>query len=152
MGQKDGEKWTAAVDLQPTLSKSDRLLGLSVSFPPMPPRLLGLVFAAIGGGIIVYGWWSATQEAHLREHGHLVQAEFQQVELNESLEVNGANPLRIVAQWHDSTNNRLCIFKSANPWFDPSAFVQGRKIPVYGDLAKPSRYHVDTSFLPSVHR
>jgi glucose/arabinose dehydrogenase len=27
MGQKDGEKWTAAVDLQPTLSKSDRLLG-----------------------------------------------------------------------------------------------------------------------------
>ena len=26
MGQKDGEKWTAAVDLQPTISKSDRLL------------------------------------------------------------------------------------------------------------------------------
>jgi hypothetical protein len=26
MGQKDGEKWTPAVDLQPTLSKSDRLL------------------------------------------------------------------------------------------------------------------------------
>ena len=26
MGQKDGEKWTAAVDLQPTLPKSDRLL------------------------------------------------------------------------------------------------------------------------------
>ena len=28
MGQKDGEKWTAAVDLQPTIPKSDRLLGL----------------------------------------------------------------------------------------------------------------------------
>ena len=27
MGQKDGEKWTAAVDLQQTISKSDRLLG-----------------------------------------------------------------------------------------------------------------------------
>ena len=26
MGQKDGEKWTAAVDLQPTLPKSDSLL------------------------------------------------------------------------------------------------------------------------------
>ena len=26
MGQKDGEKWTAVVDLQPTLPKSDRLL------------------------------------------------------------------------------------------------------------------------------
>jgi len=27
MGQKDGEKWTAAANLQPTISKSDRLLG-----------------------------------------------------------------------------------------------------------------------------
>ena len=27
MGQKDGEKWTAAVDSQPTFHKSDRLLG-----------------------------------------------------------------------------------------------------------------------------
>ena len=26
MGQGDGEKWTAAVDLQPTIPKSDRLL------------------------------------------------------------------------------------------------------------------------------
>ena len=26
MGQKDGKKWTAAVDLQPTIPKSDRLL------------------------------------------------------------------------------------------------------------------------------
>ena len=26
MGQKDGERWTAAVDLQPTIPKSDRLL------------------------------------------------------------------------------------------------------------------------------
>ena len=29
MGQKGGEKWTAAVDLQPTISKSDRLLDQS---------------------------------------------------------------------------------------------------------------------------
>ncbi len=28
MGQKDGKKWTAAADLQPTISKSDRLLAL----------------------------------------------------------------------------------------------------------------------------
>ena len=27
MGQKDGEKWTAAVNLQPTIPKSDMLLG-----------------------------------------------------------------------------------------------------------------------------
>ncbi len=28
MGQEDGEKWTAAVDLQPAIPKSDRLLAL----------------------------------------------------------------------------------------------------------------------------
>jgi hypothetical protein len=27
MGQKDSTKWTTAVDLQPTISKSDSLLG-----------------------------------------------------------------------------------------------------------------------------
>jgi len=27
MGQKDGEKWAAAVDLQPAIPKPDRLLG-----------------------------------------------------------------------------------------------------------------------------
>ena len=31
MGQKDGEKWTAAVDLQPTLPKSDSLLVTEIS-------------------------------------------------------------------------------------------------------------------------
>ncbi|MEY4561622.1 MAG: hypothetical protein RLZZ618_899, partial [Pseudomonadota bacterium] len=42
MGQKDGEKWTAAVDLQPTLSKSDRLLGSLALKPPLrtPPTIL----------------------------------------------------------------------------------------------------------------
>jgi len=28
IGQKDGEKWAAAVDLQPTIPKSDRLLAV----------------------------------------------------------------------------------------------------------------------------
>ena len=30
MGQEDGEKWTAAADLQPTIPRSDRLLGACV--------------------------------------------------------------------------------------------------------------------------
>ena len=37
MGQKDGEKWTAAVDLQPTIPKSDRLL----SADPLPHSQCG---------------------------------------------------------------------------------------------------------------
>ena len=33
MGQKDGEKWTAAVGLQPAIPKSDRLLGNRLAAP-----------------------------------------------------------------------------------------------------------------------
>lgn len=116
----------------------------------LPLLLLGLSFAAIGGGIIGYGCWSTRKEAFLRQHGHLIQADFQRVELNQALEVNGSNPFRIIAQWHDAENNQLFVFKSVNLWFDPSNFVQDRKIPVYVDLSNPSRYHVDTSFLPKV--
>ena len=35
MGQKDGEKWTAAVDLQPTIPKSDRLLDMQDQSTPI---------------------------------------------------------------------------------------------------------------------
>jgi hypothetical protein len=35
MGQKDGKKWTAAVHLQPTISKSDSLLA-----PKIAPKSL----------------------------------------------------------------------------------------------------------------
>ena len=50
MGQKDGEKWTAAVDSQPMLPKPDRLLGPASR--PMPeleidPALLGFAVAAL---------------------------------------------------------------------------------------------------------
>ncbi|MEY4766464.1 MAG: hypothetical protein RI907_3137, partial [Pseudomonadota bacterium] len=60
--------------------------------------ILGLAFAGVGGGLIGYGWWSARRATELREHGRLIEADFQQVELNTSLEVNGSNPFRIVAQ------------------------------------------------------
>ena len=42
MGQKGGEKWTAAVDLQPTISKSDRLLDRTPRKPQMADPMLGL--------------------------------------------------------------------------------------------------------------
>ncbi len=36
MGQKGGEKWTAEADLQPTISKSDRLLANQAPQGPAP--------------------------------------------------------------------------------------------------------------------
>lgn len=37
-------------------------------------------------------------------------------------------------------------FRSANPWFDPTDYVQ-EWIPVYVDRNNPRRYHTEISFL-----
>ena len=47
MGQKDGEKWTAAVDLQPALPKPDRLLGFSPASKRLPVTMAALVGASV---------------------------------------------------------------------------------------------------------
>ncbi len=110
--------------------------------------LIGIVFAAVGGGFFIFKSWRSKEVAFLRQNGQLVQAEFQRVELNEAITVNGANPFHIICQWHDVMSNEIFIFTSASLWFDPTEFVQGKQIPVYIDLSKPSRYYVDISFLP----
>jgi hypothetical protein len=114
--------------------------------------LIGVAFTAVGGSLFAYARAMRKEAERLRRDGRLVHATFQRVEVNEGIEVNGENPLRIVAQWHDAPNNRLFVFKSANLWFDPSEFIGARPIPVYVDCEQPSRYHVDLSFLPQVQR
>ena len=49
MGQEGGEKWTAAVDLQPTIRKSDRLLGMQCFFATEVSHLHGAAGANLFG-------------------------------------------------------------------------------------------------------
>ena len=111
---------------------------------------IGCIFVAINGGMLAYASLTENRIKQLLQQGKLVQADFQQVEINTSLKVNGASPFRVVAQWHDTQSNELRIFKSANLWFNPAQFVESRKIPVYVDLNNPTKYHMDLSFLPKV--
>jgi hypothetical protein len=112
---------------------------------------LGFLFFAIGAGMIAYGIMSARKEADLKQNGRLIQAELTGVTLNEAVQVNGRSPFQIVAQWHDKGNNKIHIFKSANLWFDPAKFVEGKAtVPVYIDQNKPSRYVMDIAFLPKM--
>ena len=111
---------------------------------------VGAVFAAINGGMIAYRSFVTKRVEQLLQHGQLIQAKFQQVEINTSIQVNGASPFRVVAQWHDTRNNEVRVYKSANLWFNPAQFVEDRTIPVYVDLNNPTKYHMDLSFLPKV--
>jgi len=111
---------------------------------------IGAAFATVGAGIIIYVAWIRHRNALLRQFGVLVQADFQRVELDQTLEINGANPFRIIAQWYDQKNNAVFVFKSASLWFDPTQFLHNKSIPVYLDPDRPSRYFVDLSFLPKL--
>ena len=43
MGQEDGKKWAAAAHSQPTIPKSDRLLGNALGLPDAPHAGLGRI-------------------------------------------------------------------------------------------------------------
>ena len=111
---------------------------------------IGAVFASIGLVAIVVKSLNDRKNNWLEQNGRRIQADITRVELNTSLEVNGANPFRIVCQWFDPAANQMHIFHSANIWYDPSRFLSGKTIEVLIDPNNPHRYLVETSFLPKV--
>ena len=86
----------------------------------------------------------------LKKNGTRVNAEFQSVELNTALKVNGRNPYQILAQWQNPTTTEIHIFNSDNLWFDPTDYIKSDVIEVLVDMQNPKNYHVDTSFLPKI--
>lgn len=113
--------------------------------------LLGLVFTLVGGGILGYGIVAARRRAWLLANGRPVPARFDHVEVNTTVAVNDKHPFRIVGHWHDQTHNELHVFRSVNLWVDPTPFLtDGQPLRVLVDPAKPSRHHMDISFLPKV--
>lgn len=117
---------------------------------PMIVGILGGVFGSIGGGFFLFGWLRRRKEAYLTQHGVAIDTEFQSVELNKSVRVNGRHPFRVVTQWLNPETSKLHIFTSANLWFDPTRFIQTRRITVFIEKDNPRRYFVDLSFLPEI--
>jgi hypothetical protein len=111
---------------------------------------LGVVFSSFGIVAVVWKGFKTRENAWLEKNGRRIQAEITRVELNTSLNVNGANPYRIVCQWLDPAKNEMHIFNSANIWFDPTNYVPGKTIEVLVDANNPHRYAVETPFLPKV--
>ncbi|MES2820985.1 MAG: DUF3592 domain-containing protein [Pseudomonadota bacterium] len=111
---------------------------------------LGSVFFLVGGGIILFGVLHGRKEAFLRQQGMPIETQFQGVEINESLTVNGQNPFRVVTQWLNPETTEVHVFRSNNLWFDPVSYINGSKVIVFIERGNPSKYHVDLSFLPKV--
>jgi hypothetical protein len=115
-----------------------------------PVIMLGLGVLFTGGVAIAIVWMRKQRLLHqwLRTNGLRIQANFERVELNTSLTVNGSHPYRIVGQWLNPRTNQVHVFHSDNLWFDPAPYVSGPTVDVWIDPEDPKRYMVDTAFLP----
>ena len=111
---------------------------------------MGGVFFLIGTGIILAGTMKSRRDEYLRKNGTPIETEYQSVELNTALSVNGAHPFRVLTQWQNPSTSDLHIFKSNNMWFDPSSYIKSKKITVFIEKDNPKKYSVDLSFLPKL--
>ncbi|MFL6652603.1 MAG: DUF3592 domain-containing protein [Sulfurifustaceae bacterium] len=110
----------------------------------------GALLVLAGGGILYARRRAARRIQELRRHGTPVQTDFQNVEQNMRVKVNGRSPWRIVSQWKNPNTGELHLFESENLWFDPTAHLAARRITVYLDRLNPKRYYMDVSFLPKL--
>ena len=94
---------------------------------------LGVVFAGVGGGMLLARRSGERKKNFLMAYGNAIQTDFQGVERNTSLEVNGKNPWRVTSQWLDPASNKLRVFHSENLWFDPTQFVKAKTVTVLLD-------------------
>ena len=87
---------------------------------------------------------------YLKQYGTKITTNFQNLNINTTLAVNGKNPFVVVSQWQNPKTSELHVFKSDNIWFDPSDFIKSDEITVLIDRKNPKRYSMDLSFLPKV--
>ncbi|MDR3415389.1 MAG: DUF3592 domain-containing protein [Nevskia sp.] len=110
---------------------------------------LGALFGAVGAALFGVDLAGLRRRAWARRNGTLVQADFTGVQRDTSTTVRGRNPYTLAAQWQDPKSGRVYRFVSADIWYDPSQYLQGRRqVGVRVDPADPRRYWMDTGFLP----
>jgi hypothetical protein len=111
---------------------------------------MGGVFFLIGFGIILAGIFKNKKNDYLKKNGTPIETEYQGVELNTALSVNGRHPFQILTQWENPSTSEIHVFTSDNIWFDPTSYIKTKTIRVFIENGKPKKYYVDLSFLPKL--
>jgi len=119
-------------------------------FTPSVFAGLGMVFLFFGLGFPLFIFRTGNTQQYLKESGYLLAAEFQEVAINRSIDINGRSPFRIIVQWQDPDTKKIYIFESRNIWFNPEKYVDRKTINVYVSPGNPKNYYVDVSFLPDL--
>ncbi len=108
---------------------------------------MAAIFSLLGGALFFTQIYKARIRDWVRENGTPIIVDFLEVERDRSQAVNGRNPYRIVAQGKNPFNGKLEQFLSDAIWVDPTELMGNRKLRVFIDPNKPSRYSVDIDWL-----
>lgn len=113
---------------------------------------IGGVFAVGGILLVVLPGKKSRRQKRLLAEGVPIYADFDHVEQNSSLTVNGRSPYRVICRYIDQRTGTVHYFKSGNLWDDPSPyFAPGSKVTVFTDGGNFDRYAVDVErALPNV--
>ncbi|HEX8748948.1 MAG TPA: DUF3592 domain-containing protein [Pyrinomonadaceae bacterium] len=130
---------------------------------------LNIILAGLGAGFFIIGTTvfmvfrrsgqeaeravtdTASQDERIRLEGRRLMTKFDAVIRDDSAEVDGRSPYRIVTQWHDVQTNSIHVFESNEIWFNPEEFIKSERIAVYVDPDDMEMYVMDISFLPRLH-
>ncbi len=113
---------------------------------------IGIIFALIGFGFFVNNKLKKDKIAYLKQNGSRIETDFQKVNINSFIKVNGRNPFQILTQWQNPLTQKIHIFNSDNIWYDPSSFIKENKIKVLIDMRNTKNYWVDVTFLPNLEK
>lgn len=135
----------------------------SLWFGPMFIFIFGLIFFSVGVLFIKAQRDHSKKMKFLQEHGETVLAKFQSVERvvhrrsnthrhsRASIRVNRSrSTYKICAQWQNPQTQEIHVFESEPIKYDPSDYLEDIEIPVLIDPNDPSRYFMDTDFLPKM--
>ncbi|HRI80749.1 MAG TPA: DUF3592 domain-containing protein [Cyclobacteriaceae bacterium] len=113
------------------------------------------IFALTFGGVGFYGVskqlkkMGAKRELFDEQKGKRLNLAVTEVSQDFSYKVNGRSPYIIVSQWINPLTQEVHEFKSDYYWYNPEALLSNHKnVDVYVDENDPTRYYMDTSFLP----
>ncbi|MEQ5092806.1 DUF3592 domain-containing protein [Proteus terrae] len=111
--------------------------------------IFGLLFASTGLIPLYFIRRRATRDQRLKRDGMPINVKISEIIINSNISFNHRSPYQIIADYHDTLNNRLIRYKSGYIFFDPTPYINRELITVYVDKKNPKIYYLDTSFLPS---
>lgn len=112
--------------------------------------ILGGIAAIIGLGLIISPLLSNQKKQKLMKTGQEVVATIRNINMNNSVVVNGKNPYILECSWVNPSDNLEYTFKSEYLWDDPRNKIMNQNITecrVYINPNNLKEYAVDTSFL-----